>query len=753
MTLARSRRWRRNWPLVTALVAVIGLLLVGIGDRRVRAVTSSERTVVDAEPRGVDHGSEVDLFDPTVVHEISISFDADAYERMIEEFRNEEKKGWLSATVVIDGATVDNVGVRLKGNSSLFGLSGGPGGPGGPGAPGGGQGARPCPPDGVVDEAAGTCTVEVPNGDVLEFDLETGEGTVTSPDGTTAELLPADPGGPAPGGGQGARPCPPDGVVDEASGTCTVEVPNGDVLEFDLETGEGTVTSPDGTTAELLPANPGGPAPGTQVPGQGPGQGPGGPPCPPFAVVDEAAGTCEFDAPNGDHLVIDLETGAGTATRPDGTVVELPPRPGTPGGAGAGPSGVPGDVVPGCPPSGEVDEVENTCTITEPDGSVVVLDLETDTGSVTLPDGEVTSLPPPGGPGPTGGPGGSDFAATEETPEHLPWLVKFDEFVDGQRYQGLEEVVVRSSPTATALNETLALGIVGLAGEPTQRSVHTAFSVNGGDRALRHLIEVPDDVWEGRSFGSDGVLYKALTRGTWQYQGEDPLAYTDSFSQETRRNRQDLQPLIDFVRFLDEADDESFASELPARFDVGSFARYLALMDLLANFDDIDGPGNNAYLRFDLDTERFRILTWDLNFALQGGGGRGPGPGERPEGEPGGSDRGPVVDRVGDVAQQGPADQAGRAGPGGALGPGGSGLGNPLVTRFRAVAAFADLIEQASTDLAADIYVSGTYARILEERAEVLTTEAGDLVEPEVVRSEVEALHALIGQLGASAAG
>ncbi len=691
MTLARSRRWRRNWPLVTALVAVIGLLLVGIGDRRVRAVTSSERTVVDAEPRGVDHGSEVDLFDPTVVHEISISFDADAYERMIEEFRNEEKKGWLSATVVIDGATVDNVGVRLKGNSSLFGLSGGPGGPG---APGGGQGARPCPPDGVVDEAAGTCTVEVPNGDVLEFDLETGEGTVTSPDGTTAELPGADPGGPAPG----------------------TQVPG-------------------------------------QVPGQGPGQGPGGPPCPPFAVVDEAAGTCEFDAPNGDHLVIDLETGAGTATRPDGTVVELPPRPGTPGGAGAGPSGVPGDVVPGCPPSGEVDEVENTCTITEPDGSVVVLDLETDTGSVTLPDGEVTSLPPPGGSGPTGGPGGSDFAATEETPEHLPWLVKFDEFVDGQRYQGLEEVVVRSSPTATALNETLALGIVGLAGEPTQRSVHTAFSVNGGDRALRHLIEVPDDVWEGRSFGSDGVLYKALTRGTWQYQGEDPLAYTDSFSQETRRNRQDLQPLIDFVRFLDEADDESFASELPARFDVGSFARYLALMDLLANFDDIDGPGNNAYLRFDLDTERFRILTWDLNFALQGGGGRGPGPGERPEGEPGGSDRGPVVDRVGDVAQQGPADQAGRAGPGGALGPGGSGLGNPLVTRFRAVAAFADLIEQASTDLAADIYVSGTYARILEERAEVLTTEAGDLVEPEVVRSEVEALHALIGQLGASAAG
>ena len=643
--------------MAAALVVVVGLLLVGVGDRRVRAVTSSERTSVDFEPRGIDHGGDIDLFDPAVLHEVSIAFEVAAYERMIEQFQNEDEKGWLSATVVIDGATVDNVGVRLKGNSSLFGLSGPGGQASGVGGPDAAPGADPCPPDGVVDEVAGTCRVEIPNGDVLVFDLETGEGTVTFPDGTTAGLL----------------------SVEPASQ------------------------------------------------GRGPGRDPDGPPpCPPFAEVDEVAGTCTFDAPNGDHLVIDLETGAGTATRPDGTVVEILPRPSAPGRPGTGPSEGFGGVVPGCPPFGEVDEVANTCTIAEPDGSVVVLDLVTGAGSVTFPDGEVMQLPPPGEFGLTEGPGGPGFAATAETPELLPWLVKFDEFIDGQRYQGLEEVVVRSSFTATALNETLALGIVGLAGEPTQRSVHAALSVNGGDRVLRHVIEVPDDVWEERTFGSDGVLYKALTRGTWQYRGEDPLAYTDSFSQETRRNRQDLQPLIDFVRFLDEADDETFASALSARLDVGSFARYLALMDLLANFDDIDGPGNNAYLRFDLDTERFRILTWDLNLALQGGGGMGPGPAERPEGEPGAIDLGPG---------------------------GGRGLGNPLVARFRAIAAFADLVEQASTDLAADIYASGAYARILDVRAEVLIAEAGDLVEPEVVRREVEALHALIGRLGASAGG
>ena len=66
MTLARRRRWRRNWPVAAALVVVVGLLLVGVGDRRVRAVTSSERTSVDVEPRGIDHGGDIDLFDPTV---------------------------------------------------------------------------------------------------------------------------------------------------------------------------------------------------------------------------------------------------------------------------------------------------------------------------------------------------------------------------------------------------------------------------------------------------------------------------------------------------------------------------------------------------------------------------------------------------------------------------------------------------------------------------------------------------------------
>lgn len=43
-------------------------------------------------------------------------------------------KDWISATVTIDGSTLENVGLRLKGNSSLQALSGKGGGPQGAGA-------------------------------------------------------------------------------------------------------------------------------------------------------------------------------------------------------------------------------------------------------------------------------------------------------------------------------------------------------------------------------------------------------------------------------------------------------------------------------------------------------------------------------------------------------------------------------------------------------------------------------------------
>ena len=257
---------------------------------------------------------------------------------------------------------------------------------------------------------------------------------------------------------------------------------------------------------------------------------------------------------------------------------------------------------------------------------------------------------------------GGSGTASAESPEELPWLIHFDEFVDGRTYQGHEQIAVRpgalGSAQSSALNEALALTLIDLAGEPAEETSYTAFSINGSEPALRLLVQHPDDSFVADDFENQGILYKALSGtdgGSFTYLGEDPLDYADSFRQITRNNQEDLAPLIEFIRWVEESSDEEFAAGLEDRLDTESFARYLALHNLLLDSDDMSGPGQNYYLFYALETERFTVVTWDTNSTFNGdtalgpyetgtiggqggvgqgglpGGGQFPG-GERPEG-------------------------------------------------------------------------------------------------------------------------
>ena len=261
------------------------------------------------------------------------------------------------------------------------------------GGPGGGMGG--CPPEGTVDEATNTCSFTDPGGNTITIDLSTGQGTITFPDGTVQDMDmggqgPGDPNMGGPGGGMGG--CPPDGTVDEAAGTCTFSDPDGSTIVLDLETGKGTITHPDGTVEEIEMGGPG---------GEGMG-GPGGMPqgCPPEGVVDEATNTCSFSDPGGNTITIDLETGEGTIIFPDGR--EQPFVMGGPG-MGPGPGGGRGDVQ-GCPPEGTVDEATNTCSFDDGTGNLISFDLETGQGTITMANGDEVPFDMRGGPG---GPGGS----------------------------------------------------------------------------------------------------------------------------------------------------------------------------------------------------------------------------------------------------------------------------------------------------------------------------------------------------------
>ncbi len=157
--------------------ALLALVLV-FGEARVRPYVTSELVSQDAVTQDIE--GEGDLFDGGE-HTIEVSFDQTEYADMMSTFREEGEKEYIRADATIDGTTVEDVGLRLKGNSTLMSLRGDSGAGAAPG-----QGGR-------QREGTGTDTGA--------------EGAGGAADGTTGAA--ADTGGEqgtGPGGGGAAGP-------------------------------------------------------------------------------------------------------------------------------------------------------------------------------------------------------------------------------------------------------------------------------------------------------------------------------------------------------------------------------------------------------------------------------------------------------------------------------------------------------------------------------------------------------------------
>ncbi|RKN46923.1 CotH kinase family protein [Streptomyces hoynatensis] len=288
-----------------------------------------------------------------------------------------------------------------------------------------------------------------------------------------------------------------------------------------------------------------------------------------------------------------------------------------------------------------------------------------------------------------GGGFGGMVQLSPDKPEELPWLISIDEYVEGRAYQGHQEISVRpGSDGQVPLNEAVSLSLMDASDQPAERFAFSSFAVNDRPTTTRLVVENPGPSYGEATVGTNGVLYKARAGSRFAYQGEDPTAYEDDFNQLTKKGSQDLQPVIDLIKWAEEATDEEFAAELSAHVDVSSFADYVATQNLLLNNDDMAGPGRNYLLWYDLDTGRFSVLGWDFNLTFSGdpalgpeestsmGGGMGPGGGAldgADQGTQDGADQG-AQDGVAEGAQ--PAPGEGQAPPD-AQGQDAAGAGEP----------------------------------------------------------------------------
>ncbi|WP_328630800.1 CotH kinase family protein [Streptomyces sp. NBC_00356] len=145
-------RLRHHWKPATALGVGLAAMVYFLGDARISPyVTSSSRVEADAITDDVQ--GTVDLYDTSVSHSIQLAYQQTDFDKMMKEFKDDGTKDYIEADLTIDGVYLNDVGIRLKGNSTLSSLRGAKGMPGGGrDMPQGGQGA---PAGGAPGGAAG----------------------------------------------------------------------------------------------------------------------------------------------------------------------------------------------------------------------------------------------------------------------------------------------------------------------------------------------------------------------------------------------------------------------------------------------------------------------------------------------------------------------------------------------------------------------------------------------------------------------
>lgn len=297
---------------------------------------------------------------------------------------------------------------------------------------------------------------------------------------------------------------------------------------------------------------------------------------------------------------------------------------------------------------------------------------------------------------------GGGWLNLEMDPEKvkIPFQVKFDEYVDGQSYQGYTKIALRTYGTTyneAMLDELITYEMFEAAGLPAPQVAYTGVQVNDESGKLYLVSQVLDETYLEQHFDNpDGVLFKAELGSSLSYVNDDPSSYVKSFSQETRVNEADYASLIEFSQFISQTDDATFAAELAQRFDVEAFASYLALNNLLVNLDSIAAMNNNYYLYYDDLSGKMTLLMWDGNESLGGLGGR------------------QVTDY--DLYYEG---QTGMRMPGGST-------QNVLFKRFMADPGFRALYEEKLKEMYEVVFTSGAARQTLEDYTHLIRSTQAD---------------------------
>ncbi|WP_104987161.1 CotH kinase family protein [Sorangium cellulosum] len=203
----------------------------------------------------------------------------------------------------------------------------------------------------------------------------------------------------------------------------------------------------------------------------------------------------------------------------------------------------------------------------------------------------------------------------------LSMKVKFDEYVDGQRFYTQRRLNFHSMVwDPTRLHERIAYGIYREMGVAAPRSAWATLHVNGESQGLFSMVEDVDGRFVENHFpeGPDGDLYKEAWPVT-----SDVSYYADHL--ETNGEQATHERFAAFATDLASAEGTARLAALSAWTDLGQLQRYMAVDEAIVNWDGVttfyvspegDANNHNFYIYDDPSSGKFHLIPWDMDQTL-----------------------------------------------------------------------------------------------------------------------------------------
>lgn len=185
-----------------------------------------------------------------------------------------------------------------------------------------------------------------------------------------------------------------------------------------------------------------------------------------------------------------------------------------------------------------------------------------------------------------------------------PLKLDFNEFVSGQRYDGLKKVnLQQGNMEASFMREAIAYHILRKAGVKASRTSFAKVFVNNNYEGIYTLVEQINDAFiKNRFASSNGTLYKEIDGLKIKFEQDHSITWgqVDTLVMETPA--EDLHLVLnDYV-------------------DVESFIRFFATQVFINARDSPIDLGVNYYLYFEPKSKTYVYIPWDFNLALFNGG-------------------------------------------------------------------------------------------------------------------------------------